>query len=73
MDEEDAVIGFGARLLPVGDDLESRRKVAKYVNTPTTPICRKRDVLFGLNLARETSRALGAIIIVEGYFDVMCM
>lgn len=58
-------IGFGARKLY--DDDEG----PKYLNTPETPIYKKSQVLYGLNLAKKTITAERKIIIVEGYTDVM--
>ncbi|SDR04133.1 DNA primase [Thermostaphylospora chromogena] len=59
------VIGFGARKLSEGDD------GPKYLNTPESPLYRKSEVLYGIDLAkREISRRSQAVI-VEGYTDVM--
>src|SRR6478609_7672524 len=62
------VVGFGARRLFADDRLE-----AKYVNTSETPLYKKSQVLFGLDLAkRDISRQRRAVV-VEGYTDVMAM
>jgi DNA primase len=62
------VVGFGARRLFDDDRLE-----AKYVNTSETPLYKKSQVLFGLDLAkRDISRQRRAVV-VEGYTDVMAM
>ncbi|HVX46407.1 MAG TPA: DNA primase, partial [Mycobacteriales bacterium] len=59
------VIGFGARKLFDDDD------GPKYLNTPETPIYKKSEVLYGVDLSkREISRRRQAVI-VEGYTDVM--
>lgn len=59
-------IGFGARRIFDDDRIE-----AKYLNTSETPIYKKSQVLYGLDLARrEISRSSQAVI-VEGYTDVM--
>ena len=48
------VIGFGARRIFDDDRIE-----AKYLNTPETPIYKKRQVLYGIDLARrEIARAV---------------
>jgi DNA primase len=58
-------IGFGARKLYEDD------QGPKYLNTPETPLYRKSQVLYGLDLAkREISRSK-RVVIVEGYTDVM--
>jgi DNA primase len=60
------VVGFGARRLYDDDQIE-----AKYLNTPETPLYKKSQVLYGLDLAkREIGRQLKAVV-VEGYTDVM--
>ncbi len=62
------VVGFGARRLFDDDRLE-----AKYLNTSETPLYKKSQVLFGLDLAkRDISRQRRAVV-VEGYTDVMAM
>jgi DNA primase len=60
------VVGFGARRLYEDDQIE-----AKYLNTPETPLYKKSQLLYGLDLAkREIGRQLKAVV-VEGYTDVM--
>ena len=56
-------VGFGGRTL-IGDP-------AKYVNTPESELFRKRDLLYGLDLARSAIRQADSVIIVEGYTDVI--
>ena len=58
-------IGFGGRVL---DDT-----LPKYINSPESPIYRKSEVLFGVNLARQAMREQGAAIVVEGYFDHLAL
>jgi DNA primase len=59
------VIGFGARRLREDDN------APKYLNTPETPIYKKSQVLYGVDMAkREIARRRQAVI-VEGYTDVM--
>jgi DNA primase len=59
------VVGFGARRLTDDD------QGPKYLNTPETPIYKKSQVLYGLELAkREIARQQRAVV-VEGYTDVM--
>lgn len=57
------IIAFGGRAL--GD------AQPKYMNSPQTPLFDKSRVLYGLDLAREAVRASQAIVIVEGYVDVI--
>lgn len=60
-------IGFGARKL-YDDD-----QGPKYLNTPETPIYKKAQVLYGLDLAkRDIARGdPRRVVVVEGYTDVM--
>jgi DNA primase len=59
------VIGFGARKLFDDDD------GPKYLNTPETPLYKKSQVLYGLDLARRDISKSQRVVIVEGYTDVM--
>ncbi len=59
-------IGFGARRL-YDDD----RIAAKYLNTTETPIYKKSNVLYGLDLAKKAIRDERQVVVVEGYTDVM--
>ena len=58
-------IGFGARRLY--DDDEG----PKYLNTPETPIYKKAQVLYGLDLAKKDISRGSRVVVVEGYTDVM--
>jgi len=46
---------------------------AKYMNSPESPVYRKREVLFGLHQARQAIRATGRCVLVEGNFDVVSL
>ncbi|GAA4946131.1 DNA primase [Yinghuangia aomiensis] len=59
------VIGFGARRLRDDDN------GPKYLNTPETPIYKKSQVLYGLDLAKKDIAKSGRAVVVEGYTDVM--
>ena len=59
-------IGFGARRIFDDDKIE-----AKYLNTPETPIYKKSQVLYGVDLARRDMARTSQAVIVEGYTDVM--
>jgi len=59
------VVGFGARKL--FDDDEG----PKYLNTPETPIYKKSQVLYGIDLARKDIAKKQQAVVVEGYTDVM--
>jgi len=59
-------IGFGARRLFDDDRIE-----AKYLNTAESPIYKKSQVLYGIDLARKEIGLRSQAVIVEGYTDVM--
>ncbi|MEU1051916.1 DNA primase [Streptomyces sp. NPDC005876] len=59
------VVGFGARRLYESDN------GPKYLNTPETPIYRKSQVLYGIDLAKKEIAKSSRAVVVEGYTDVM--
>ena len=59
------VVGFGARKLHDDD------QGPKYLNTPETPLYKKSQVLYGVDLARNAIVKGQQAVIVEGYTDVM--
>jgi DNA primase len=61
------VVGFGARKL--ASDAEDQGP--KYLNTPETPIYKKSQVLYGLDMAKKDIAKSRQAVIVEGYTDVM--
>ncbi|MDP3971962.1 MAG: DNA primase [Candidatus Nanopelagicales bacterium] len=61
------VIGFGARRVLPDDD------GPKYLNTPETPIYRKSQLLYGVDLARKSIARQRQAVVVEGYTDVMAV
>jgi DNA primase len=46
---------------------------AKYVNSPESPIYKKREAVFGLYQARQAIHAAERTVIVEGNFDVLSL
>jgi DNA primase len=60
------VVGFGARRLFDDDPIE-----AKYLNTPETPVYKKSQMLYGIDLAKRDIAARRQAVVVEGYTDVM--
>jgi len=60
------VVGFGARRL-----FEDDRVEAKYLNTPETPIYKKSQLLYGVDMAKKEIARQHRAVIVEGYTDVM--
>jgi DNA primase len=64
-DRKGDVIGFGARRLREDDN------GPKYLNTPETPLYKKSQVLYGVDLAKHDIATSLKAIVVEGYTDVM--
>jgi DNA primase len=60
-------IGFGARRFRDDDPL------AKYINSPETPIYNKSRVLYGLHHAKDAIREQDSAILVEGYADLLAV
>ena len=59
------VVGFGGRILGEG--------TPKYLNSPDTPLFKKGQTLFALDMAREAIARLKTVIVVEGYFDAIAL
>ena len=72
-DPKGRAIGFGGRVLPEVERLlvASGKRVAKYLNSPETPLFKKRQVLYAGDLARTEARESGWVAVVEGYTDVI--
>ncbi|MBL7006992.1 MAG: DNA primase [Spirochaetia bacterium] len=66
MNNKGMVVAFGGRTL-------DKNQKAKYLNTPETPIFRKREQLFGLFQGLSHIKTLHETIICEGYFDVVAL
>lgn len=65
VDIRDRVVAFGGRVL--GDGLP------KYLNSPETPVFRKSEILYGLNTTKAYIRKKNAVLVVEGYFDLLAL
>ncbi len=59
------IVGFSGRVIKK-DDIR-----AKYLNTPETPVFKKRFILYGLYQAKKYISKEGFSIIVEGQMDVI--
>jgi len=84
VDPDGRIIGFSGRALPEPSDGEIRAAgleppsgpvdpPAKYVNSPESPIYKKREAVFGLFQARQAIRREDRAVIVEGNFDVVSL
>jgi len=61
-------VGFGGRILPASP---YATRNPKYYNSSDTPLFKKQELLFGLDLARQSASSEGYLAVVEGYTDVM--
>ena len=66
-DARGRAIAFGGRIL------EAREGVAKYLNSPDTPLFDKGRNLYNLHRASPAARQSGRVIVVEGYMDVVAL
>jgi DNA primase len=62
-DTRGRAIGFGGRILDQGEP--------KYLNSPETELFHKGKELYGLFEARQSTRSLQRLMVVEGYMDVV--
>jgi len=66
-DHRGNTVGFAGRLLPGPKEKE----LAKYINTPETPVYHKGNLLYGLNLTRQNIKRKETAIVVEGELDAI--
>lgn len=59
------VLAFGGRII-AGDG-------PKYLNSPETTIYRKRETLFGIDVALKAMRSERHVVLAEGYMDVIAL
>jgi DNA primase len=64
-DHRGSTIAFAGRAMPGRDD------IAKYINSPETPVYHKSRVLYGLNLVRSEIKRLNQVVVVEGELDMI--
>lgn len=59
------IIGFGGRIMV------DNSNTGKYLNSPETIVFKKKENLFGLNLAKNDRS--GRLLLMEGYMDVISL
>jgi DNA primase len=64
-DSRGRTIGFGGRIIEQGEP--------KYLNSPETELFHKGRELYGLYEARQSTRQLTRLMVVEGYMDVISL
>ncbi len=62
-----ATIALAGRILPG----PMEKKLAKYINSPETPIYHKSESLFGLPQSRVEIKKTGVVVVVEGEVDMI--
>lgn len=65
-DRQGRCIAFGGRLMKAGDG-------PKYINSPETPLYRKGETLYGLDIAWKPIREADTVLVVEGYMDLIAL
>lgn len=74
-DRRGRAIAFGGRAL--AEEIPAAgggtRKVAKYLNSPETPLFHKGHVLYGLARSLPAMRETGTALVTEGYMDVIAL
>jgi DNA primase len=83
LDGQGRVIAFSGRALdePPAERLRalgyepstSSEPPAKYMNSPESPVYKKREAVFGLYQARQALRSMDRAVVVEGNFDVLSL
>lgn len=63
----DQIVGFSGRTLKKDEE------IAKYINSPDSPVYSKSRVIYGLNLARKDIKKKNQVIIVEGQMDLISL
>lgn len=67
------IVAFSGRALEGPPGKAGEEPPAKYINSPESPIYRKREVVFGLFQARAALRSGQPAVLVEGNFDVVSL
>lgn len=67
LDRRARVVAFGGRTMSDSKD------VAKYLNSPETDLFHKGSLLYAMDTAQVASRAGQALVVTEGYMDVIVL
>lgn len=67
LDHRGNTVGFAGRIMPDN----SNKELAKYINSPETPVYKKSQVLFGLSETRGEIKKLSQVVVVEGELDMI--
>lgn len=66
-DFRDRILGFSGRLLPHSQN----QNTGKYINSPETDLYHKSQMLYGLNLTKESIKKSNSVIVFEGEIDLI--
>lgn len=66
LDSDGRVVGFSGRILEDGP-------MAKYVNSPETPVFQKSQLLYNFHQAKSSARRTNYIYVLEGFMDVIAL
>jgi DNA primase len=67
-DGRGATVGFSGRIMP---NNPYKDRLAKYYNSPASPLFNKSELLYGLDQARLAAAKVDYLAVVEGYTDVL--
>ena len=62
------VVAFGGRLLAAST---GNKHLPKYLNSPETPLFKKGEMLYNLDMAKRPAREGNLVVVMEGYMDVV--
>ncbi|MEI7668966.1 MAG: toprim domain-containing protein, partial [Pseudomonadota bacterium] len=68
-DAKGKFVAFGGRILPSSPN----QNLAKYLNSPETPIFHKGEMLFAFDIASKNLKNNEELIVAEGYIDVIAL
>ncbi len=72
LDHRGNTVGFAGRTLPSKEKSQPAGKhMAKYINSPETPVYHKSNLLYGLNLTRGEIKSERRVVVVEGELDLI--
>ncbi len=71
MNHTGKTVGFTGRVMPWSKSNSPDVVLAKYVNSPETPIFNKSKVLYGFDKAKSHIREAGSALVVEGQMDFL--
>lgn len=75
-DRQNRICAFSGRIMAVTEDIAEGiipENPGKYINSPETPIYRKSETVYGLQIARNNMVKCATATLVEGNFDVVAM